>query len=98
MLRVHIENVLETSKVSLKRKIHTWFDSDEATKAEELLARRGNHYTVEELVFLHGFQLSGHDVCVLDNQEDYTALEIYNAEQAQLRYDAADENLKSYPQ
>lgn len=94
MLRVNIENVLETSKISLKRKIHTWFDSDEATKAEELLARRGSNYTIEELKFLHGFQLSGHDVCVMDNQEDYTALEVYQAEQAQRRYDAADGNLK----
>ncbi len=86
--------ILGITKTSLKNKIKVWYDSEEADEAFTLLQRRGNKYSFNELCFLVGFMLSGHDACVMDNSEDYTPLEIYNAEQAHNRYDAAVEQLK----
>lgn len=93
--KLDFERVLGITKASLKHKIQVWFDSEESSKALALLSRRGRQYTKEELGFLHLFMLSGHDACVVDNTDEYSAVEVYTAVQNHRRYDAAKSNLEA---
>lgn len=90
----NIEKVLGITKQSLKRKIHVQYDSDEASAAEVLLSRRGKLYTLAEIKHLHGFMLSGHDACVIDNSEDYSAVEVHTAQENERRHIDAENNIE----
>jgi hypothetical protein len=79
LAKLDFERVLGITKTSLKNKILVWFDSEDSRKALTLLSRRGRQYTKEELGFLHLFMLSGHDACVVDNTDEYSAVEVYTA-------------------
>lgn len=95
MNKHHIEEVLEISKASLLKKIDREYDREEATRAGDLLRRRGKYYTLAEIEFIAGFMVSSHDACVFDNPEDYSALEVYQAKQIHARYDRVLEKLEA---
>ena len=87
-MNYHIEEVLEISKASLLRKIDRDFtDRADAKLAGDLLRRRGKYYTLEEIEYIAGYMVSGHDECVYDHPEDYSAVELYQVKQIHARYD-----------
>jgi hypothetical protein len=45
----------------------------------ELLARRTQQYTVDELLALSGFFWTAHDECVVDHCEEFSGVEVYTA-------------------
>jgi hypothetical protein len=82
----HIEDVLEISKASLRRKIERDFDRPDAMVAATLLRRRGKMYLLNEIEYITGYMISGHDDCVESHPEDYTPVEVHQVKLNQERY------------
>lgn len=85
-MNIHLLNDLGVYKASLKAKFYRDFgervkDGDEhAIRARDLLERRGQLYTLEECYVLAGYLVSSHDVCVLDNPDDYSKVEYWTSQ------------------
>ncbi len=66
-----------------KRTVQSVFDSNdrgtEHNTVRDLLARKTQQYTLDELSLLAMFFHSSHDDCVEENPEEYTPLEVYVA-------------------
>jgi len=77
----------------LSPKEHTERGFDEI---RDLLNRRTQRYTVEECRELIGCYLSSHDYCVVDNSDDFTPIEVYQANQKWERYERAIKKLQRY--
>ena len=94
----HLAHDFGISKATLKRKFTVWYGDrrdEDSDRARSLLARHTQRYTLEEVELLAGYYLSAHDECVLDNSEEHTPLEVYNAEQAQAKFDAAWKRIRA---
>ncbi len=49
-------------------------------RVRDLLAKRTQRYTLDELRVLAGFFWTAHDECVTTNPADFTAIEVYTAD------------------
>lgn len=83
----HLLDDLGIYKSSLKRSFYNNYGDrlfsggePEAFKARDLLERRGQLYTLEEVEHLSGYLSSAHDNCVSDNPDDYSHVEVWAAE------------------
>ena len=85
-MKYNIEDVLEISKASLRRKIERDFDRVDAKVAANMLRLRGKMYSLEEIEYIAGYMISGHDDCVESHPEDYTAVEVHQVTRNQERY------------
>lgn len=80
--------VLEITKAGLRRKLDNFHnEKPEAARAYELLKRRGNEFTLDELEHLCMFMASAHDSCVCENPEDYSPVERWQSAQQEKRHD-----------
>jgi len=52
---------------------------EEAMDVMTLLYDRGDVYTLDEAQILISWYVSAHDECVYDNEDDYSAVEVYQA-------------------
>ena len=100
MRKFHILKDLGFSKNSIKKKIAEHMDymgnSPEAderglTKANSLISSRTQMYTEDEFECMVAWYFTSHDECVLDNQEDYSPVEVYQSKQKMYRYESAME-------
>ena len=96
MKTLHLLRDLGIYKANLKRKFYRDFgdrckDRDEhALMARDLLEREGNMYTLDECRILAAYLESSHDGCVQDNPDDYSRVEVWQAEQNRLKMEAVD--------
>ena len=58
-------------------------------KIKNLLDKRTQKYTKEECRILIDGYLTSHDDCVMDNSDDFTPLEVYQANEKYKRYEKA---------
>jgi hypothetical protein len=80
--------VLEITKSGLRRKLDNFHnEKPEAKRAYELLERRGNEFTLEELQYLAMFLSSAHDSCVTENPEDFSRVEVWQSVKQEERAD-----------
>jgi hypothetical protein len=98
MKKFHILNDLGFSKNSIKKQIaehmHYMGNSPEAderglTKANDLISIRTQMSTGDEFECMVAWYFTSHDECVLDNQEDYSPVEVYQSKQKMYRYESA---------
>jgi hypothetical protein len=103
MKKFHILNDLGINKNSINKKIKEELNEmsiDEAierglTKANELISIRTQMYSSDECECLMAWYFTSHDECVIDNQEEYNALEVYQSKQKMHRYERALKIIKS---
>jgi hypothetical protein len=60
-----------------------------AMDALTLLHQRGDSYTPDEALMLISWYITAHDECVWDNEDDFSALQIYAANKKIKKYEAA---------
>ena len=90
----HLLHDLGIRKAAIVKVVAECENNDEKLAVvEELIERRTQHYTVEELRALMGFYVTVHDECVDEFPEDYTALEVHTARAKIARYDEAMKRL-----
>lgn len=65
-------------------------------KLKELLDRRTQKYTKEECKILLGGYLTSHDYCVTDNYDEFSLLQVYQANQKYDRHEKALNKLKQF--
>lgn len=82
---VHLLDDIGIYKSSLKRSFYLWYgdrtNEPDCGRAAELLERRGQLYTLDEVELLACYLTSSHDACVTDNPDDYSRIEVWRAEQ-----------------
>lgn len=94
MKTIHLTNDLKIQKSTIKRIINESCEglhSDDIVergfdKAMDLLNRRGLVYTLQEAEFLIDYYLTSHDECIINNEDDYIALEVYRAKSKEKKY------------
>lgn len=64
-------------------------------RVRDLLNKRTQLYNREDSEVLVDCYMSSHDFCVLDNSDDFSSIEVYQAEQKWERYKSALDKLKS---
>lgn len=75
----HLLNVFSIRKQRIKNCIPENDDDAAHQKARDLLARRGQRYTLDEIEHLFGYLWTSHHECVNANPDDYIALEVLSA-------------------
>ena len=85
----HLHDVFGVSKALIKRNYSETSAADDSPNVKVLLARRTQNYTLAETRELLGFMVQSHHECVIENPEDYTALELHTAVAIVARYDEA---------
>jgi len=87
MKTIHLTNDLKIQKSTMKRIIKDSCEGLSQTDiverklnvVQDLLNRRGLVYSLDEAQFLIDYYLTSHDECVMENEEDYNALDVYRA-------------------
>ena len=69
---------------------------EQVMDANTLLHQHGDTYTLPEAEQLIGWYITSHDECVLDNEDDFSGIEVYQAEQKHQRYDNAMSIIQSF--
>ena len=77
--RYHLLHDFGIRKEAIKRHFDENDRGPELDHVRDLLKRKGNFYTLEEMLDLSGFFCSAHHECVADNPEDYSPLEVASA-------------------
>jgi hypothetical protein len=103
MKKFHILNDLGINKNSIKNRIKEELDQmsiDEAierglTKANELISIRTQMYSSDECECLLAWYFTSNDECVVDNQEEYNSLQVYQSKEKMYRYERALRIIKS---
>jgi len=103
MKKFHILNDLGISKISVKKKIKEELSEmsiDEAIergldRANELIDIHTWLYTADECECLIAWYFTSHDECVVDNEEEYNALQVYQSKEKMYRYERALRIIKS---
>lgn len=91
---IHLKNDLGINKVAIWKSYdadgshlrdveHTERGFDEL---KSLLEKRTQKYTKDECKVLVGNYITSHDDCVMDNPDDFTPLEVYQANEKYNRY------------
>ena len=99
---IHLKNDLGINKTSIWKSYKNdgeHLPTNEHTErgfdvVVDLLNIRTQKYTKEESRVLVGCYLSSHDYCVVDNSDDFTPLEVYQANEKYKRYEMALDKLK----
>jgi len=91
----HLLGDLGLRKTTVKRNFEDNDRGPELDNVRELLARRTQHYTLEEIRVLSGFFCSAHDECVEENPDDFTPLEIWTAKRKIQRAEKACKALEA---
>ena len=94
MKTILLTNDLKIQKSTIKRIINESCEglhSDDIVdrgfdKAMDLLNRRGLVYSLDEASFLINYYLTSHDECVMENEDEYIALEVYRAKSKENKF------------
>lgn len=103
MKKLHILDDLGISKISIKKKIKEelkQMSMDEAIEsglsiANELIDKHTWLYSIDECECLIAWYITSHDECVIDNQDEYNALQVYQSKEKMYRYESAIKKIKS---
>lgn len=97
MVNIHLHNDLGIRKAALKKIILNSSENlseqelkeRQFDKAIDLINRRGSVYSVDEAYFLVTYYVTSSDECILENEEDYSPVEVYQASQKESRLNRA---------
>ena len=81
-------------KATLKRAWENSDTSEPAIDADGPLFRcKTQEYTLPEIERMFMYLLTAHDACVIDNADEYSAVEVYGARQKERAYERAMKKL-----
>lgn len=107
-MKLHLKKDLGIYKTSLRKNINDAIDmvsyaelineQPELVKANKLIQRKGDYYTISETKTLMGFYITSHDECVWDNEEDFNPLQVYTANRKMKKFEEVMNLIKKFEQ
>jgi hypothetical protein len=103
METISLKKDLNINKSAIRKNIDTYVEYngyteerfEEAMDVMTLLHQRGDNYTKQEAQLIMGWYLTPHDDCVWDNEEDFSAVEVYQVNKKYERMNKAMEIIES---